>query len=131
MNTEEAWLLVKRQAQAWEQADLTAIIADFAPRGVFMSPGGRWQGPDAIRSAAVTFFETAHQVTIDIIRVIINGNTGAVEWHWSETRLATGTCHAADDAIVFVVGEDGKIVYWREYFDTAQMERQPLESSKT
>ena len=52
MTIEQARALVERQARAWECADVAAITADFAPDGVLISPGGRWQGHDALRTAA-------------------------------------------------------------------------------
>jgi uncharacterized protein (TIGR02246 family) len=120
MTVEDARILVERQARAWERADLDAIVADFAPNGVFISPSGRWEGKDAVRQAAIDFFATARDVKIYVSRVILMNNFGAAEWTWSETRIATGKRHTADDAIIFTV-RDGKIFYWREYFDTAQL----------
>ncbi len=122
MNTQQARELVERQARAWERADLQAITADFAPDGILISPGGRWQGHDAIRAAAESFFQVAHQVKVEVTRVLIEGDAGAAEWTWSETRRADGSQHQAEDAIIFVLRGD-QIVYWREYFDTAQMEQ--------
>ena len=115
---EQAGALVERQARAWEQADIERALADFAPDGIFISPGGRWQGHDSIRAAAETFFEISTEVKVEINRVLLDGNQGAAEWTWSETRRADGTRHTAEDAINFELRGD-KIIYWREYFDTA------------
>ena len=120
LNEDELRQLVERQARAWENADLDAITADFAEDGVLISPGGRWQGAAAIRAAAESFFTAARDVQVQVTRVFGAGDQGAAEWTWSETRLATGQRHSAEDAIIFTL-RDGKIVYWREYFDTAQM----------
>jgi uncharacterized protein (TIGR02246 family) len=120
MNIEQARTLVERQARAWEHADLDAIPADFAPDGWFISPGGRWQGRDAVRSAAEAFFREATDVKIKITRVLINGDQGAAEWTWSEVRRSNGRRYSMEDAIIFVVRDD-KIIYWREYFDTAEL----------
>jgi uncharacterized protein (TIGR02246 family) len=120
MDAQQAWDLVARQARAWEEADLDAIPGDFAPDGWLISPGGRWQGPAAIREAAERFFWFAKDVRVEITRVLIDGDEGAAEWTWSETRLETGQRHTAEDAIIFEL-RDGQIIYWREYFDTAEM----------
>lgn len=120
MNDYELRQLVERQARAWESADLDAIAAAFAEDGVLISPGGRWQGAAAIRAAAQAFFAAARDVRVQVTRAFGAGDLGAAEWTWSETRIATGQRHSAEDAIIFVL-RDGKIVYWREYFDTAQM----------
>jgi uncharacterized protein (TIGR02246 family) len=114
--------LVERQARAWEQADLDAITADFAPEGWFISPGGRWQGPAAVRAAAEAFYAMSGAVRIDIVRVIYDGERqGAVEWLWQETRKSDGQTMRAEDGIIFELNAAGQIVYWREYFDPAQM----------
>jgi uncharacterized protein (TIGR02246 family) len=118
MNREQARALVERQARAWEQADIEPALADFAPDGIFVSPGGRWQGHDQIRAAAEAFFKVSTDVKVEISRVFLDGNLGATEWTWSETRRADGSRHMAEDAIIFELRGD-KIIYWREYFDTA------------
>lgn len=118
MTTDQAQALVERQARAWEQADSAAIVADFAPDAVFIAPGVRWQGHDAIRSAAAAFFAFATDVEVVVTRVLVDGDQTAVEWTWSETRRADGHRHSVDDAIIFTLHGD-KIQYWREYFDTA------------
>lgn len=118
MNVDGVRGLIERQARAWEQADLDAIVAEFAADALFVSPGGRWQGPAAIRSAAAAFFAGVSAVQVTITRVMLAGNQGAVEWTWREKRRSDGQFHTAEDAIIFELS-DGKIVYWREYFDTA------------
>lgn len=118
MTFEEAAALVHAVARAWEDADLDAICADFAEDGVFISPGGRWVGPAAIREAATSFYRVARDVKVVVTRVLVMGEQGAAEWTWSETRIASGERHTADDGVIFEL-RDGKIAYWREYFDTA------------
>jgi uncharacterized protein (TIGR02246 family) len=118
MNQAEARALVERQARAWEQADLAAIVADFAPNGVLISPGGRWQGHAALREAAEAFFATATDVAVAVTRVLLDGDQGAAEWTWSECSRVDGRRVTVEDAIVFVLHDD-LIISWREYFDTA------------
>jgi uncharacterized protein (TIGR02246 family) len=121
VSREEARALVERQARAWEEdKDLDAIAADFAPDGVLISPGGEWRGPDAIRAAAKGFFAGTSAVEVEVKRVLSDGDASAVEWRWTERR--SGVSYTAEDAIVFEL-RDGRIVYWREYFDPAELER--------
>lgn len=119
MNLTQAQALVNRQARAWEQADIETVVADFAPNGCFSSPGGQWQGHTEIRQAMAAFYEQATDVKIEVKRIIISGQQGAVEWTWRELRLSDNQHHTADDAIIFEVDNQNKIIYWREYFDTA------------
>lgn len=122
MTFEDVCALVERQARAWEGEDYSAITADFADHGLFISPGGRWQGAEEIARAAHTFFAVSHQVKIEITQVIWDGkHHGAAEWTWQETRRRDGKVLRAEDAIIFEIDTEGKIIYWREYFDTADM----------
>ena len=113
----DAFALVERQARAWENADIPAALTDFAPDGVLISPGGRWQGHVAVAQALADFWKTVLSVQVTVTRAFLVGDLGAAEWTWQETRL-DGSVHRAEDGIIFVLRQ-GKIVYWREYFDTA------------
>lgn len=115
--------LVQRMAAAWADADIPAIVALFVPDGVFISPGGRAEGQAAIAALAGAFFAQPRMVSISIGRVLLQGNLGAAEWVWDEIDPATHKRQIMQDAIVFEL-RDGKLIYWREYFDPAQ--QQPL-----
>jgi uncharacterized protein (TIGR02246 family) len=119
MDRSQAIELVQRQANAWEQADIEAIVADFAPDGLFISPGGRWKGHEAIREAAASFFASVMDIECKVTRVLLDGDQGAAEWTWSETSRKTGKRHTTEDAIIFALRDD-KIVYWREYIDKGE-----------
>ena len=120
MNEGQAHALVERQARAWERADADAVAADFAPDAVFIAPGKSWHGPEAIRAAAWAFFEHSTDVQVAITHIVFDGMQGAVEWMWSETRRVDGRRRTAEDAVIFCVRGD-RIVYWREYIDTATL----------
>lgn len=111
--------LVQRQADAWLAGDPDAVVADFAPDGALISPGGRWQGREAIGDAVRAFLRDAAVEAIEVRTVLVDGEAGAVEWVWTERRHADGRRVTMEDAIVFRV-RDGALVYWREYFDPAQ-----------
>jgi uncharacterized protein (TIGR02246 family) len=116
---ERASEIARRMAAAWLDADVSEILSLFAPDGVFISPGGRAQGHAAIAALASSFFAGSYVVEIEIRRVLADGNTGAVEWIWSEASRATSQRRDMEDAIVFEL-RDGQLIYWREYFDPAQ-----------
>jgi uncharacterized protein (TIGR02246 family) len=117
MDKGQAIELVERQARAWEKADAEAVVADFAEDAVLISPGGRSEGKAAIRDGVIASSQKIRDVQVEITRVLIDGDEGAVEWRWSETRLSDGQRYSVEDAIIFVLRDD-KIIYWREYFDT-------------
>jgi uncharacterized protein (TIGR02246 family) len=118
MNRKEMNDLVQRQAINWQRGDVEAILTDFVEDADFISPGGAWRGHAAIRQAVETFWAGIHSVDVQIKRVFGDGEQWAVEWRWSEVRLADGQRYSADDAIIFTVNAQGKVTYWREYFDT-------------
>ena len=121
MIPEEVRQLVERQARAWEAGDADAVAADFAPAGALISPGGRWQGHDELRRAVAATFDAVTDVEIEVTRILLDGAEGAVEWTWSEKRKGDGRWYTMEDGIIFEL-ENGKISYWREYFDPAGVE---------
>lgn len=127
MTLDEVKALIERQAHAWIVQDIELALPDFAPDAIFQSPGGRWVGREEIRKVANACFRETISVKINILRVIFDGHYGAVEWTWEETLRANNRRRFAEDAIVFEI-VDGKIVYWREYFDTAQMEKPVIDT---
>ncbi|MDX1990974.1 MAG: nuclear transport factor 2 family protein [bacterium] len=113
--------LVQRQMQAWINGDVETILADFAPDCVFITPKSRYQGHAQLRDLVQKSVSTTTNVHIDLTRMIVQGNQCALEWTWQETRLDSGKHARAEDAIIFEL-RDGQIIYWREYFNPAEME---------
>jgi uncharacterized protein (TIGR02246 family) len=109
--------LVQRQANAWETGDVSSIVQDFAPNATFKAAGYTFQGIEAIQKTVEDYFNGFTDVKITIKRMIIEGNQGAVEWDWSDRQKKTGEYSEAEDAIIFEVQDDGKIIYWREYIE--------------
>ncbi len=109
--------LVQRQANAWETGDISSIVQDFAPNATFKAAGDTFQGIEAIQKTAEDYFNKFTDVKITIKRIIIEGNQAAVEWDWSDHQKKTGEYSEAEDAIIFEVQDDGKIIYWREYIE--------------
>ena len=81
-------------------------------------PTGRINGTAQLRQNNARYFQEYTAIQVELTRLIVDGEQGALEWTWSETRVADGLRRSVEDAIVFVI-RDRKIVYWREYFDTA------------
>jgi uncharacterized protein (TIGR02246 family) len=122
MTRDEVRAFLQRRARAWEEGDLDAIMADYAPDVVLIAPGGiRLEGLDALRESNRRYLAEYTDIHAELTRVIVNGDEGALEWTWSETRRADGKRRSVDDAIVFVL-RDNRIVYWHEYFDRAALD---------
>ena len=116
VNREEIIEIVERQARAWESQDVTAIVDDFASDAVFIAAGFRFDGQQEIGKAARDYFEKFHRTSVEIKRIVIDDNKGAVEWDWRDRDRKSNKEGFAEDAIVFEL-ENGKIVYWREYIE--------------
>jgi uncharacterized protein (TIGR02246 family) len=117
----DALLLVQRIAEAMMRQDDHAVGMFFALDAVMITPGGRYIGKQAIYEAGNAFNQAFTGIRISIKRVIACGDEGVVEWTFSETRRSDGWTHTMEDAIVFRLDAAGKVAYWREYFDPAQM----------
>jgi len=117
MHPEDIRTAIRRAAKAWETGDADAFAVMFTPDGEFIVPGKRWQGAAAIREQLAKLGRSNSDVSIDIRRIIVEGNQAVVEWRWEETEKATGSRSQADDSIV-VDFMDGKISRWREYIDS-------------
>lgn len=117
MNSEQAIsAMVQRQASAWENADSSAIVRDFAEDAIFIAAGTKFEGKEAIKQASEDYFAQFSDTKVTIKRIIIDRVQGAVEWDWSDRNKKTGQNSQAEDAIIFEL-KDGKIVYWREYIE--------------
>jgi uncharacterized protein (TIGR02246 family) len=134
--------IVELAKNAWIARDADALAQLFTPNGELIVPGQRWQGQAKIRSEVAKFAQQYTDVKITIHRMIVEDNSrsvrvgeafasakasacaemlcqrAAVEWHYEDTETATGKHNQADDAIVIEV-QNGRISYWREYFDTS------------
>lgn len=118
MTREEVHAFLLRRIRAWQEGDLEAIMADYAPDVVHVTPSGRRVGTTVMRGNNARYLAEYTDFRVTLTRLILDGDQGALEWTWSETRRVDGRRRSVDDAIVFVL-RGGKIAYWREYFDTA------------
>jgi uncharacterized protein (TIGR02246 family) len=109
--------LIEQAKDAWVACDADALAQLFTLDGELIVPGQRWQGQGEIREEISKFAQQYTNVSITIQRILIDGNQAAVEWHYEDTEKATGKRSQSDDAIVIEV-QNGRISYWREYFDT-------------
>ncbi|ARV57720.1 DUF4440 domain-containing protein [Nostocales cyanobacterium HT-58-2] len=117
MNKEDIRTLIEQARYAWVTQDADALIQLFTLDGELIVPGKRWQGREKIREEVTQFAQQSSDVTIEIQRIIIEGNQTVVEWYYEDTEKASGHRNKADDVIV-VDFKEGQIIRWREYIDT-------------
>ncbi len=92
--------IVRRQAKAWSEQNSQAIANDFAEDAVFIAAGSKFQGKLEIKRVAEDYFQQFEHISVEIKRIIADGNQGAVEWHWQEQNRQTRTKGYAEDAII-------------------------------
>lgn len=109
--------LIEKARGAWIARDIDALTALFSGNAEFIVPGQRLQGKSSIREELKKFVDRYSDVNITIKRVVTDGNQAAIEWHYEDIQKATGQHSATDDVIIIEV-DQGRICYWREYFDT-------------
>jgi len=111
--------MLERQADAWKTGDFSIAKADWHPDGVLTAPGNRVPFgalAETIRRFHADFMDL--EVTITNAFASPDGRKLAFEWMWTVSRRRDGARSATPDAIIVDL-EDGKILEWREYFDTA------------
>ena len=108
--------VVQRQAEAWANGDVEGIVSAFANSFEFIFPGARLTTPEELRNAVEGYFKAKTRVSIEIKRIVVDGECAAVEWVWSEQDRESGKMGRAEDAIILRLAGH-KISYWREYID--------------
>ena len=112
--------MLKRQAHAWTVGDFSDAVRDWNPKGVLTAPGNRVPF-DALETTIEKFFRDYGDLTVTITNVFASGDGSrvALEWLWEVTRRSDGARSLTEDAILIDMDEAGRILSWREYFDTA------------
>eukprot|EP01090_Pellita_catalonica_P008005 TRINITY_DN18643_c0_g1_i1.p1 TRINITY_DN18643_c0_g1~~TRINITY_DN18643_c0_g1_i1.p1 ORF type:complete len:144 (-),score=14.73 TRINITY_DN18643_c0_g1_i1:5-436(-) len=105
------------QAEGWATKNGTQILDSFAYNALFVVPGFRWDGIEEIEDMVASSFKMEHNVKVDISSVFGSGGKAAVQWTWSACVENVHKRYIEDDAIIFHLDEQDKIVYWREYFN--------------
>ncbi len=114
--------LIDAMAAAMMRQDDEAVASFFAEDAVMVVPSARLVGRAAILEAGRQFNMQFTNIAIAVTDVVYCAGKGVVEWRFSETRKHDGWTHVMEDAIVFHLRPDGKVSYWREYFDPNQLQ---------
>lgn len=107
--------------KAWERYDENAIVDAFAEDAVYHNiPYKPVSGRDNIRKAVQRFLKTGENMTFDLRKLIIAGDSVV-------TERVDGWTHKGEARSLPVMGilefdGNGKITSWREYFDVKTFE---------
>ena len=112
--------MIERQAKAWTIGDFSGAAGDWHPQGVLTAPGNRVPF-EALGRTVETFFRDYGDLEVTVTNVFASadGRRVALEWLWEVTRRQDGARSRTEDAILVDLDENGRILSWREYFDTA------------
>lgn len=115
-----ALAMIERQARAWTIGDFSQAAADWHPDGVLTAPGNRVTF-DRLAETVAAFFRDYGDLAVTITNVFASadGRRLALEWLWEVTRRSDRARSLTEDAILIDLDGDGRILSWREYFDTA------------
>ena len=116
----EVVAMLERQAHAWTIGDFSDAASDWHPDGVLTAPGNRVPF-EALARTIAAFHRDYGDLVVTITNVFASadGRRIALEWLWEVSRRKDGARSLTEDAILIDLDSDGKILSWREYFDTA------------
>jgi ketosteroid isomerase-like protein len=115
----EVLAMLERQAAAWTAGDFAGAAADWHPEGVLTAPGNRVPFPALARTVAEFHRDYGDLViTITTVFASADGRRVALEWLWEVSRRSDGARSLTEDAILVDLDAKGRILSWREYFDT-------------
>lgn len=111
--------LVTRQIELWVTNRDTGATADWLAEGVLTAPRGVRVGTADLLSVIEGWHRSFTDLHIDLQSLVVaaDGTWMAIEWTWRVTRRSDGATSVTDDAIIVEL-RDGKVLAWREYFDT-------------
>jgi ketosteroid isomerase-like protein len=116
----EVVAMLQRQAHAWTIGDFSYAAPDWHQDGVLTAPGNRV--PFAALASTIAAFHRDYGdlvVTITNVFASADGRRIALEWLWEVSRKKDGARSRTEDAILIDLDAAGRILSWREYFDTA------------
>lgn len=107
--------LVRDHARAWMTGD-TALVRSILHEDALLAYPRRRVDRDTWVAELAAFHESNVDTRIYVHRIVVDGETFAVEWQFATTDRATGERTAVGDAIIGEV-RDGRISLWKEYLD--------------
>jgi steroid delta-isomerase-like uncharacterized protein len=128
MNREEILGLVDKYVEAWNAHDPDAVAAFYASDAISRDVGEARPDRDSIRRGVGDYLAAFPNFHLGIMRVGIDGDLIAVEWHATGTHSgpflnvpATGRVVQVDGCLVARIGSDGLILSETLYWDVASL----------
>lgn len=112
------------------RGDLDAVMAHFADGATFSVSGSPATSPvpmaasgrAAIREVLRRLLDGFEFKRVDLVTMLVDGRQAAIHWHVQVRAIGTGQ-EAETDILDLVRVEDGKIVSFRQFADTALINR--------
>ena len=103
----------------WRMDDAEVVTSAHAPSSVLLNAWETVRGHDELRTSLGQYSQNYTDTEVEVHRVVYDGQNIAVNQTWRCTNRVTGVRGGDQDLIIGVM-QDGKIWYWREYFDPDQ-----------
>lgn len=118
--SDSAESVVRDFLAAWKRSDLDELVSFISDDAVYTDgPRGTHSGIDAIKAELQSMLKLVPSTAIDVKALVANGDTVITER--VDNFEVQGKSFGLEVAAVFKVDNDGRIEYWREYYDLASM----------
>ena len=106
-----------RRRAAWLAEDLDAYMGCWAPDMVIDVPGRTIRGRDAYRELSAGSFAWARPVAFTFHHLAVDGDVVLADWTITVETRADGEAFAWRGMSACALDADGRIVWWREYYE--------------
>jgi ketosteroid isomerase-like protein len=103
--------------QGWAIGSADNVVSCHAPESVIQTAFEVVRGHDNLRRSVKAYFENYRDTTIEVERVVYDGNFLAISQTWTCTNQKTGITVSDHDLNIGIM-QDGKFYRWREYYDS-------------
>jgi ketosteroid isomerase-like protein len=117
MNLDDARAVFDRRRVAWLAEDLDAYMACWVEDMVIHVPGRTITGRDAYRELAAGSFAWGRPVAFDIHHLALDGDVVLADWTITVERRSDRASVAWRGMSTCLLAGDGRIVWWREYYE--------------
>lgn len=117
MDLDGARAVFERRRAAWLAEDLDAYMACWVEDMVIHVPGRTITGRDAYRELAAGSFAWGRPVAFDVHHLAVDGDVVLADWTITVERRSDRAPVAWRGMSTCLLAADGRIVWWREYYE--------------